>query len=64
MEMSRKEREIHLRDYVTEKTMVYFFHNFTKLFFVSYFLPPLMKYERERGKFLLGVMWSKIWYQI
>ena len=43
----------------------YFFRNFLKIFFcVIFFTSPYKVWEREREKFLLGVRWSKIWYQI
>ena len=46
------------------KTQGVFFHNFHKIIFISNFLPPLIKCEKEREKFSLGVRWSKIRCQI
>ena len=64
MELSRREREISLRGNLTELTMVYFFHNFTKIIFVLNFLHLLMQCKKEREKFLLVARYSKICYQI
>ena len=36
-----------------------FFIIFPKYFFVSYFLPLLMNWWKERDKSILGVRWSK-----